>query len=304
VPWTGPALVALCLLALGLNPDGYRVIGSTIQMIGVSAPSVVVEWQSPDFKSPNQVAFLVAVLAFFGARALAGRCRSWLDIGVPAAVIMAGFQMRRMLPLLALTLAVFAARALRDWRSRQPARAAAAPAALDRLALNRELDPRITGAIHVVAIIAVAAIGVAIGPAVDDHFERQARLILPRHAADFIVEHDVRGRLFNTYNGGGYLIYRLFPGHRVFIDGRQTPYSPGLLADDNVIESGAPGWYERLERVAPELVLCETASPLHQLLELRDEFRQVYSDSYFSVLLRNDGRLPALPTVPTAGPPT
>jgi hypothetical protein len=42
----------------------------------------------------------------------------------------------------------------------------------------------------------------------------------PTGAADFLASHGIRQPMFNTYEDGGYLIWRLWPRERVFIDGR------------------------------------------------------------------------------------
>jgi hypothetical protein len=42
----------------------------------------------------------------------------------------------------------------------------------------------------------------------------------PVEAADFLIAHGVRGHIFNTYEQGGYLMWRLWPQMQVFIDGR------------------------------------------------------------------------------------
>lgn len=42
----------------------------------------------------------------------------------------------------------------------------------------------------------------------------------PGEAADFLIAHGVSGRIFNTYEQGGYLMWRLWPEVQVFIDGR------------------------------------------------------------------------------------
>lgn len=42
----------------------------------------------------------------------------------------------------------------------------------------------------------------------------------PAKAVQFIIENRLEGRLFNEYNWGGYIIWRLYPQQRVFIDGR------------------------------------------------------------------------------------
>jgi hypothetical protein len=46
----------------------------------------------------------------------------------------------------------------------------------------------------------------------------------PEEEADYIARHFPGARLGNDYNAGGYLIWRLWPGTRVFMDARYFPY--------------------------------------------------------------------------------
>lgn len=50
-------------------------------------------------------------------------------------------------------------------------------------------------------------------------------------AADFIRQHRLEGPLFNNYDIGGYLIFHLFPAHRVFVDNRPEAYSVSFFHD-------------------------------------------------------------------------
>ncbi|MEI8190109.1 MAG: hypothetical protein WCI75_10385, partial [candidate division NC10 bacterium] len=50
-------------------------------------------------------------------------------------------------------------------------------------------------------------------------------------AADFIRRVGIRGPIFNNYDIGGYLIYHLFPGERVFVDNRPEAYSKAFFED-------------------------------------------------------------------------
>ncbi|MBI1949744.1 MAG: hypothetical protein HYS34_00075 [Acidobacteria bacterium] len=52
----------------------------------------------------------------------------------------------------------------------------------------------------------------------------------PERAADFLAREEVGRRLYNDVRFGGYLIWRRFPEHPVFIDGRNEVY-PRLLGD-------------------------------------------------------------------------
>ncbi|MDD5557307.1 MAG: hypothetical protein PHN82_08665 [bacterium] len=53
--------------------------------------------------------------------------------------------------------------------------------------------------------------------------------IVPVQAVDFIERHGTGGPIFNSYGIGGYLIWRLFPAHRVFVDGRVEMYGTDFL---------------------------------------------------------------------------
>jgi hypothetical protein len=63
--------------------------------------------------------------------------------------------------------------------------------------------------------------GLIFGIASGAFFElRAATWKFPVAAADFILQNRIPGPLFNTWEDGGYLIWRLWPQQRVFIDGR------------------------------------------------------------------------------------
>jgi len=66
-------------------------------------------------------------------------------------------------------------------------------------------------------LLAVLATGIARG----SFFQLRSDMWrFPVGAADYLLANHVPGPLFNTYEHGGYLIWRLWPQYRVFIDGR------------------------------------------------------------------------------------
>ena len=50
------------------------------------------------------------------------------------------------------------------------------------------------------------------------------RLYYPLQATEFIKTHKIAGNMFNDYNYGSYMLYRLYPDQHVFIDGRADVY--------------------------------------------------------------------------------
>jgi hypothetical protein len=53
----------------------------------------------------------------------------------------------------------------------------------------------------------------------------------PQAATDVLARQPLRGRMFNAVRYGGYLIWRLYPRHRVFVDGRLAVRTRAFFRD-------------------------------------------------------------------------
>ena len=107
--------------------------------------------------------------------------------------------------------------------------------------------------------------------------------ILPVGAADFLRANHLEGRLFNHYEWGGYLIYRLYPDYRVFVDGRTVLHGAGIIEDEMRISRGAPETPALLDRygiqilvVGPNYFSADMARKLGWSLRYRDEAAAVF----------------------------
>ena len=190
----------------------------------------------------------------------------------------------------------FVARALANWDADVFCKRPQRPGGLGMVA-GRDLGPRVSSFVNIALVVCVA-IGTAIAsPSVQRRHSETGSQWLPAGAADFILEHDLKGRMLNTYNGGGYLIYRLYPQQRVFIDGRYNPYPAQVIDDYFSIADGGPDWFDGLARYEIDFVVAETQAPFRQLMLLRSEFKLVYEDKYFSVLVRDVERFSGIPKI-------
>ena len=59
------------------------------------------------------------------------------------------------------------------------------------------------------------------------------KALFPEGAADFLAREQIKGNVFHNYGLGGYLIFKLYPKYKVFIDGRIFPYPPGLSQQED-----------------------------------------------------------------------
>jgi hypothetical protein len=88
---------------------------------------------------------------------------------------------------------------------------------------------------------------------------------LPVKAAGFIQTAPLRGNMFNDYEWGGYLLWRLHPGNRVFIDGRvvREPVLDDYVAiarADTALRGGRPAYKALLEDHGVDYII----QPIHQ----------------------------------------
>ncbi len=91
--------------------------------------------------------------------------------------------------------------------------------------------------------------------------------IYPEKAADFIKLNKLPDNLFNFFNHGSYLIYRLYPEHHVFIDGRSELYSREFSEDYYRIIYTDPSTIEKLLKKYQinTLLLSERLTVLEEL---------------------------------------
>jgi hypothetical protein len=101
--------------------------------------------------------------------------------------------------------------------------------------------------------------------------------IFPVAAANAVAERGYQGPLFNDFNWGGYLMWRL-PQLPVAIDGRSHLHDAQRVMHFNQIWEGKPNWREASELRDARLIIAEKYAPLTQLLRLDQRFKLVYED--------------------------
>lgn len=108
-------------------------------------------------------------------------------------------------------------------------------------------------------------------------------------AVDFLKESGITGRLFNCISLGDYLIWRLYPEQKVFIDTREQAYSPQLLDDYQQIENSPVAWKDLGQKYAFDLVVWDNAnrkSSFPRFVLDTPEWKLVHLDQNVSVWLK------------------
>jgi len=124
------------------------------------------------------------------------------------------------------------------------------------------------------------------GQAVNKHF-------LPVGAANFIEQNHINGSMFNL-EMGGYLIWRLWPQQKVFLDGRNEVFAGQAAENYKKIALTQDNWLELVKNYNINYFVLGYKTPLISLAknltkDLREQldFRLVYWDDASVIYLKN-----------------
>jgi hypothetical protein len=111
---------------------------------------------------------------------------------------------------------------------------------------------------------------------------------LPVRAADFISRNHLHGRMYNTMAYGGYLLWKLYPQVKVFIDGRTDVYGPQFI--DHTLKSN---WQQLKDQYHFDFAVIDNIDiyrgyPARELDE-DNNWALVYFDDVNLVYVRKDG---------------
>jgi hypothetical protein len=274
----GPLVVATTLSALAalVNPYGYRLIAHLPTMI--VQPHViraVSEFQSPDFASPLGLLFVTFLCVSIVSLSFSPQRMTLFELVTFLGPLAMGLYMVRNVSLFAILAA--------------PTVARHAEAALPPGREPPQAPPPLRLAVmHGLVVVCAIALVAGLVPRGRTWRETIPPATFPVAAADFVASNYNGARLFNDFNWGGFLIYRLFPGARVSIDGRTQVYGKELLHAYVRSQYLLAGWDRFLEDCHPDLVLWPANGPLANVLRRLPQWRIAFEDDVAVVFEPSD----------------
>jgi hypothetical protein len=86
--------------------------------------------------------------------------------------------------------------------------------------------------------------------------------VFPVAASDWLETHPQSGNMFNEFNWGGYLLFRAWPQHKVFLDSQTDFYGEALVREYETALTAGDGWDSVLEKYDIEWTVIPPDSPL------------------------------------------
>jgi hypothetical protein len=110
-------------------------------------------------------------------------------------------------------------------------------------------------------------------------------------AAEFLRKNPVPGKMFNFFDIGGFLDWKLYPQALTFIDGRT--YNQEVFMEHQAVTGAMPGWERVLEKYGINYIVLKSMDssgmilPIVPVLANDPNWALVFSDGLFVIFVRN-----------------
>jgi hypothetical protein len=270
----------LSLLVTLMNPSGMGLWMNIFGHVGDrELMSLQIDWQSPNFHNPNTWPFLffisILVFAFSRSSQPVLGARSFLASGL----LLLGLYSVRNIPF-----AVIACVPMLGMTTLDLMRFDFFQRIEQKLHIAQAGLRGVTWSLLTVMVIASLFVS---GRSLDAG--KQGNIFVPAlfpvGAMNWLADHPQSGNLFNEFTWGGYVLFRLWPEQKVFIDGQTDFYGVELVKDYLTALDARDDWEAILEKYNVDWALLPGNVPLAKMLKSNSEWHILYEDD-ISVILR------------------
>jgi hypothetical protein len=273
-----------CLAASFINPYTWRLHAHMIQYLADPWNAQhIVEFLSPSFHHPTAIFFeMLLGLAVLAAVAYVRR-GSFTEPLLMVIWAHGALLASRNIPIFAIVAAPPIAAAVCRWLEALPEMNVAgwlreAGAQVNRL-IRETAETEAMPRLHLVSILAAALIvAVVYAPNPPKKFRAEFDPNFYPAKALATLKSDAGARIFTNDEWGDYLIYSLYPGHRVFVDGRSDFYGDDFEKNYADVLNVKYGWENTLSRFGVNTILLPPDTPLSGALKESSKWRVTYDD--------------------------
>ncbi len=267
-------ILAASLAVIPLNPYGFRLFSYPLETLrSPGMQNFIVEWFSPNFHDLNYLPFLAFLLTTIVAVGSVPRRLSASQLLLLVVTLFAALRSVRNISIFVLVAAPLLFEGLSACLRRMSSNPSPAPTRRGLI-----LNGAMVLAVAVFALVRVQTVAVQQSEAEAAQF--------PAAAVAYLAANHLPQPMLNHYNWGGYLIWKLYPDYRVFIDGRADVYGDSLMEDFASVYYLNRNWKKPLEQWKIQTVILPPEAPLLQALESTGGWRQAYSDGQARIFVR------------------
>jgi hypothetical protein len=263
----------MSLAASIVTPSGWGNWRGVLSNSSIYILNRTIETMSPGFHQKGFWPYFLLVLLCIAVPLLSKNRPATSHIFLLMGFSALGFVMARNIPLFALTatpILAMESRKLLDhsqsWLKIE----------MRIIEIERTICGRIWPVVGALAIMFLFSVHFARTKETLSHFNAS---LFPVSAADWLSENPQSGNMFNEFNWGGYLLFRLWPGQRVFLDSQTDFYGEELVRAYEEILSARGDWEEALAKYDVGWAIIRPTSDLGLTLRKEENWEILYEDN-------------------------
>lgn len=271
-------ILVCSLLAVLVGPLPLQRLTYPLQYFGGDMPlEYVAEYQSPNFWNTlyrfyEILLMALPVIMYLGRKPM--KISQWL---LMLLMINLSLYSARHVPLCAIIIAPILAMQIQGAFDRYAARSTVASTGMKEF-----------GIVNLALILVLPLMLWAKMPRINNETNCITTKDYPVAACKYLTSHPQIGgrKLLNTYNWGGYLIYRLYPKYLITVDGRTDIHRKHMVADYKALEKLSPNWQSQLKKLNPDVILWPVNDPLVIVLRKSTDWRVIYEDDTSAIFAK------------------
>ena len=272
--WSG----LLMVLSVCLNPYGPVMLSYPFKTISIGVlRDYIQEWQTPQFHSLSVQPFAWLILLTFGCVGASRKRLAIVDFSLVSLFAYLGLLAGRNIALFSIVAPMVIT------RHAAPLISSATRLLGIRMETVSSPAKKMRYINTAILIILAAVVLFKVAMIYPDQVNLEAfNKYLPVDAVQYLKIEKPPGKLFNSYNWGGYLIWAL-PEYPVFVDGRTDLYNDELIEEWLEIINAKKGWQDLLARYGVGVILIENGSTLERALQVERGWERIYVDSLAAI---------------------
>ena len=275
----------LSLLTTFFSPSGPK-IWIAIASLGSNAyiTSKIPEYQSANFHLPETWPFIIMLLFVITGFARTTLKVSWIYTLLVAAFTGFALYTSRMIPMFAIVVAPVAAELSANWIKNEYPRSRFLVIEKNIYRMNLSSN----GLVWILVTILTVGMLFNANKPIDSKNQGNKfdERFFPVEATKWLQNHPQKGRMFNEFDWGGYMLLNLWPDQQVFMDGSTHIYGEELTREYERVITMDSGWEDILAKYNVTWIILRANAPLARTLSVSGDWKIVYSDPTSSILVR------------------
>jgi hypothetical protein len=274
----------VCTAAVFCNPNGARMFLYPLETLRSHAMMRYIdEWLSPNFHKGMFMPLALFFLSTLGAMALSKKRVRITELLLLLVTCLAALRSARNVPFFVLIAMPLLAEHLWAWLTSQSWGGwLTAPEKVET-----GINVRRKMVLNFLLLMAVPLLfaGVRVRQSMAEQAGVEAK-DFPAAAVEYLRTHNPPQPLYNEYHWGGYLVWKLYPDYRVFIDGRADVYGDQFFDEFMSTHAGEPNWKTSLDKYKVQTVMIMPDAALASLLREDQRWQKVFEDQQAVIFTR------------------